>query len=58
MWLNALMMDAESTYETSVNFFQTIQRNNPDDSHLHVFVSVLVIMDVCVCRYYNCHDFK
>jgi hypothetical protein len=23
-----------STYETSVNFYQTTQRNNPEDSHL------------------------
>jgi hypothetical protein len=28
-------MEAESTSETSVNFYQTTRRNNPDDSHLH-----------------------
>jgi hypothetical protein len=29
------MMEAASTSETSVNFFQTTRRNNPEDSHLH-----------------------
>jgi hypothetical protein len=28
-------MEAASTSETSVNFYQTIRRNNPEDSHLH-----------------------
>jgi hypothetical protein len=31
----ALMMEAASTSETSVNFYQTTRRNNPEDSHLH-----------------------
>jgi hypothetical protein len=31
----ALMMEAASTSETSVNFCQTTRRNNPEDSHLH-----------------------
>jgi hypothetical protein len=29
-----LMMEAASTFETSVNFYQTTRRNNPEDSHL------------------------
>jgi hypothetical protein len=29
------MMEAGSTSETSVNFYQTTRRNNPQDSHLH-----------------------
>jgi hypothetical protein len=29
------MMEAESTCETSVNFYQTTRRYNPEDSHLH-----------------------
>jgi hypothetical protein len=29
------MMEATSTSETSVNFYQTIRRNIPEDSHLH-----------------------
>jgi hypothetical protein len=29
------MMEAVSTSETSVSFYQTTQRNNPEDSHLH-----------------------
>jgi hypothetical protein len=28
-------MEAASTSETSVNFYQTPWRNNPEDSHLH-----------------------
>jgi hypothetical protein len=31
----ALMMEAASTSETSVNFHQTTRRNNPEDSHIH-----------------------
>jgi hypothetical protein len=31
----ALMMEAASTCETSVNFYQTTRRNNPEDSNLH-----------------------
>jgi hypothetical protein len=29
------MMESESTYETSVNFYQTTRRYNPEDSYLH-----------------------
>jgi hypothetical protein len=28
-------MEAASTPETSINFYQTTRRNNPEDSHLH-----------------------
>jgi hypothetical protein len=31
----ALMMDAASASETSVNFYQTTRRNNPEDSLQH-----------------------
>jgi hypothetical protein len=34
-WVIALMMEAASTSETSVNFYQTTRRNNSEDSHLH-----------------------
>jgi hypothetical protein len=30
----ALMMEAARTSETSVNFYQTARRNNPEDSNL------------------------
>jgi hypothetical protein len=33
--LIALMMEAASTCETSVKFYQTILHKNPEDSHLH-----------------------
>jgi hypothetical protein len=29
-----MMMEAASTSETSVNFYRTARRNNPEDSHL------------------------
>jgi hypothetical protein len=29
------MMEAASTYEMSVNIYQTTRRNNPEDSHLN-----------------------
>jgi hypothetical protein len=31
----ALMMVSVSTSDTSVNFYKTTRRNNPEDSHLH-----------------------
>jgi hypothetical protein len=33
--MRAQMMEAAGTSETSVNFYQTTRRNNPEDSHLH-----------------------
>jgi hypothetical protein len=33
--LIALMMEAANTFKTSINFYQTPQRNNPEDRHLH-----------------------
>jgi hypothetical protein len=35
MMKTALMMVAGSTSETSVTFYQTSRRNNPEDSHFH-----------------------
>jgi hypothetical protein len=29
------MMEAANASETSVNFYQTSRRNNPEDGHLH-----------------------
>jgi hypothetical protein len=34
--INRAMMEAASTPETSVNFYQAARRNNPEDSHLHL----------------------
>jgi hypothetical protein len=34
----ALMMEAACTSETSVNFYETARRYNPEDSHLHLYV--------------------
>jgi hypothetical protein len=33
--IRALMMVTSSIFETSVNFYETTRRNNPEDSHLH-----------------------
>jgi hypothetical protein len=33
-WLIALLMEAANSSETSVNFYQTTRRYNPEDSHL------------------------
>jgi hypothetical protein len=30
------MMEAASTSETMVNFYQATRRNNQEDSHLHI----------------------
>jgi hypothetical protein len=35
--LVALMMDAVSTSETSINFYQTTRRNIPEDRYLQEF---------------------
>jgi hypothetical protein len=34
------MMKAESTSETSVNYYQATRRNNPEDSHRQVVAAV------------------
>jgi hypothetical protein len=34
MELTALMMEAASTSEKSINFYHTTRRNTPEDSHL------------------------
>jgi hypothetical protein len=41
-WLIAVMTEAASTCETSVNFYQTTRRNNPEDSHLHILASLQI----------------
>jgi hypothetical protein len=33
--IRALVMEAVSTSETSVNFYQSARRNNPEDGHLN-----------------------
>jgi hypothetical protein len=33
--IRAMMMEAAKTSETSVNFYQTTQRQNPEDTILH-----------------------
>jgi hypothetical protein len=39
------MIEAEITSETSVNFYQTTRRNNPEDSNLHDLISILFAAD-------------
>jgi hypothetical protein len=38
--INVLMMEAVSASETSVNFYETIQRNIPEFSHFFIVVIV------------------
>jgi hypothetical protein len=33
------MMETARIFETSVNFYQTTRRNNPEDSHLKKIIS-------------------
>jgi hypothetical protein len=33
--MSPLVMKAARASETSINFYQTTRRNNPEDSHLH-----------------------
>jgi hypothetical protein len=35
VWAIALMMEAASTSETWMKFYQTTWRNSPEDGHLH-----------------------
>jgi hypothetical protein len=37
----AVMMEATSTSETSVNFYQSTRLNNPEDSHLQTMIIFL-----------------
>jgi hypothetical protein len=37
------MMEAARTSETSVKFHQTTSRNNPEDSHRHTHIMLVVI---------------
>jgi hypothetical protein len=40
--VNALMMEAATTSETSVNLYHTTWCNNPEDSHLHIPICFLL----------------
>jgi hypothetical protein len=33
--ISALMMEAANSSKTSVNFYQSTERNNPEDSHVY-----------------------
>jgi hypothetical protein len=39
----ALMMEAASTFETSVNFYQTTWRNNPEEAIFKIVVRWLQV---------------
>jgi hypothetical protein len=41
LWRISLMMEAASTSETSVNFYQTTWHNIPEDSHFSPTLDVL-----------------
>jgi hypothetical protein len=44
----ALMMEAVSSSEMSVNFYQTVQHNIPEDSHLLPAACLVTSHDHCV----------
>jgi hypothetical protein len=43
------MMEASSTFEKSVNFYQATRRCNPEDSHLHDFELMAAFWDFAPC---------
>jgi hypothetical protein len=45
-WVDALMIKAASTSEMSVTFYQTTWHNNPEDSHLQVFLYTFHYMSI------------
>jgi hypothetical protein len=54
--VNALKTEAKIASETSVNFYQSIQRKTPDDSHLHSILICWIILCVCQQNFYVCHQ--
>jgi hypothetical protein len=44
IYRGGLMMEAKSIFETSVNFYQTIRPNIPEDSHLDVLKDLLILI--------------
>jgi hypothetical protein len=46
--IRAMMTEAASTSETSVNSYQKSQRNNPEDSHLHITLCLLIVNIHCL----------
>jgi hypothetical protein len=60
IWAIAVMMEAASTSETSVNYYQTTRRNSPKDSHLDIGSFLLLVpfirhstIEFCLCLYIN-----
>jgi hypothetical protein len=53
------MMEAESTSETLVNFYQTTRRYNPEDSNLHTHrrenLKSYMRLTVCFLCISECH---
>jgi hypothetical protein len=45
--------ETASTSETTVNFYQTTRRNNPEGSHLHVYVISLFFLLCPDCQNLN-----
>jgi hypothetical protein len=41
------MMEAADTFETSINFYQTTGRNNPEDSHFRRFTKLTITVSYC-----------
>jgi hypothetical protein len=56
--LISLMMEAASTLETSVNFYQITRRNIPEDSHLHSVGSRLEVSPSSCKQFRDCVFYK
>jgi hypothetical protein len=52
-WAIALMMEAARTSETLVNFYQTTQRYNPEDSNLLERYRLVVIWNMVLRRIFR-----
>jgi hypothetical protein len=52
------MIEAASTSETLVHFYQTTQRNNPEDTHFQFKVCLLDMTDVVPARSTSASELK
>jgi hypothetical protein len=49
-------VEAESASETSVNFYQTTRRNNPEDSHLRIKYMFQQLLWIVMGRCWSCNS--
>jgi hypothetical protein len=49
----ALMMEAASTFETSVNFYQKTRRNILEDGHLEIIFFAMTVSNIHVLVFFS-----